>query len=192
MMEINYSILYLSLNVIKTITLGEEMTNRESWEFTFAGAELLEAVKSQLSSLKVSLAKTKRDLADAQKAMNRSGFSFDAGGSSPKGDYRLAAKVNELQYRLTTQEKRQDELHRWHKLLSKNDVEFTEYQLKFLDHAFFFPEHHEHVVKAAVKPTLKPKTVKEKALKKEAVKTAPVAKPKAPEKVVEVVKVAKT
>lgn len=165
-------------------TFGEDMSNRESWEFTFTGAEMLQAVKDQLSQLKHSLTETRKELAEAQKAVQKAGFNFEDGNSLGKGDYKLVTVVQTLRFKLESHERRQKDLHRWQVLMSKPDTEFTEYQIKFNDHMFFFPEQHEAIVK---KPEPKAKAPA-KAVKPK----APVVKAKTPPKVVEVVKVAPT
>lgn len=214
--EISYDIIYCSVERINLLTFGEIMSNRESWEFTFAGAELLQAVKDQLTQLKVSLTAVKKSLAEAQKAVSKAGFSFEDGNAIGKGDYTLINAVHALRGKLDSGERRKKDLHRWQTLLSKQDAGYTEFQLKFHDHAFFFPEHSEQapvkkpakpIVKVKAKAATKPKPVKPVSNKdlKAALDSVPMAKKdpfvesakkieltKPREKIVETVHVAKT
>lgn len=141
------------------------MSNRETWEFTFAGSELLEAVKVQLAALKISLTTMKKDLDECRKALQKQGL---------EGDRKLQDQHQSLKFDFTNQEKRQKDLLRWAKLLGK-EADYGEYQLMFQDYVFFFPDWAEAPVKKTVKATAKP-------IKKEASKPATVKKATPPKK----------
>lgn len=155
------------------------MSNRETWEFTFAGSELLEAVKVQLSSLKISLVTIKKSLDEAKKTLQKQGFEFDGFNTNTTlVDRKLQEQYQTLKYDFVNQEKRQKELLRWAELLAKG-TDYGEYQLLFQDYMFFFPDWAKTPIKKPVKAAAKPA---EKSPKKEAAKPVTVKKATPPKK----------